>query len=169
MRRPEWPRWAGARVRRLLVAYLRRRSGRPFVGDALRIQCVPVAGLFQIDARPRSLRALGFVTLGGRFMNNPHDILDDRIDPVTRGFLGLTVRCARLHDHKLAPLPAADSYALYGLFPRSQAPADGLRQGRRASTPAAKSGGTSARARRRFQDSNKSSEPIALTPPGPPG
>src|SRR5262249_52988133 len=45
------------------------------------------------DRRP--LRALGFVTVGGRFMNNTHDILDDRIDVATRGLLGLTVTCAR--------------------------------------------------------------------------
>jgi hypothetical protein len=64
----------------------------------------------------RSLRALGFVTLGGRFMNNPHDILDDRIDATTRGLMGLTVSCARCHDHKFDPLSSADYYALYGVF-----------------------------------------------------
>src|SRR5262249_44167680 len=47
------------------------------------------------DRRP--LAALGFLTLGGRFMNNVHDILDDRIDVVTRGLLGLSVTCARCH------------------------------------------------------------------------
>src|SRR5262249_23480371 len=62
------------------------------------------------------LAALGFLTLGGRFMNNPHDILDDRIDVVTRGLLGLTVACARCHDHKYDPIPTADYYALYGVF-----------------------------------------------------
>src|SRR5205807_1450711 len=45
-------------------------------------------------AERRALRALGFLTVGGRFMNNVHDILDDRIDVVTRGLLGLTVSCA---------------------------------------------------------------------------
>src|SRR5262245_42877024 len=66
------------------------------------------------DRRP--LRALGFVTLGGRFMNNAHDILDDRIDVVTRGLMGLTVGCARCHDHKFDPIPTADYYSLYGVF-----------------------------------------------------
>lgn len=64
----------------------------------------------------RPLRALGFLTLGGRFMNNPHDIIDDRIDVVTRGLQGLTVSCARCHDHKFDPLPTADYYSLYGIF-----------------------------------------------------
>src|SRR5262249_6004562 len=70
----------------------------------------------------RSLRALGFVTLGGRFMNNPHDILDDRIDVGTRGLMGLTVSCARCHAHKFDPLPQADYYALYGVFASSEEP-----------------------------------------------
>jgi hypothetical protein len=73
------------------------------------------------DQRP--LRALGFVTLGGHFMNNPHDILDDRIDVVTRGLLGLTVSCARCHDHKFDPIPTADYYSLYGVFASSTEPA----------------------------------------------
>jgi hypothetical protein len=72
------------------------------------------------DRRP--LRALGFVTLGGHFMNNPHDILDDRIDVVTRGLLGLTVSCARCHDHKFDPIPTADYYSLYGVFASSTEP-----------------------------------------------
>jgi mono/diheme cytochrome c family protein len=66
------------------------------------------------DRRP--LTALGFLTLGGRFMNNVQDILDDRIDVVTRGLLGLTVSCARCHDHKFDPVPTADYYSLYGVF-----------------------------------------------------
>jgi hypothetical protein len=66
------------------------------------------------DRRP--LTALGFLTVGGRFMSNQHDVLDDRIDVVTRGLLGLTVTCARCHDHKFDPIPSKDYYALYGVF-----------------------------------------------------
>jgi hypothetical protein len=64
----------------------------------------------------RGLTALGFLTLGGRFMNNVHDICDDRIDVVTRGLMGLTVTCARCHDHKFDPISQKDYYALYGVF-----------------------------------------------------
>src|SRR2546430_1558300 len=53
------------------------------------------------------LAAMGFLTLGRRFLNNPHDIIDDRIDVVTRGLMGLTVTCARCHDHKFDPIPLA--------------------------------------------------------------
>ncbi|MCO6456755.1 MAG: PSD1 domain-containing protein [Pirellulaceae bacterium] len=72
------------------------------------------------DQRP--LAALGFLTLGPRFMNNAHDILDDRIDVVTRGLLGLTVTCARCHDHKYDPVSQADYYALYGVMRSSVEP-----------------------------------------------
>jgi hypothetical protein len=64
----------------------------------------------------KSLAALGFLTVGGHFMNNTHDIIDDRIDVVTRGLLGLTVTCARCHDHKFDPVPQADYYSIYGVF-----------------------------------------------------
>ena len=64
----------------------------------------------------KSLAALGFLTVGGHFMGNVHDIIDDRIDAVTRGYLGLTVSCARCHDHKFDPVPQADYYSLYGVF-----------------------------------------------------
>ncbi len=68
------------------------------------------------------LAAMGFLTLGRRFLNNPHDIIDDRIDVVTRGMMGLTVSCARCHDHKYDPIPIADYYSLYGVFSSSQEP-----------------------------------------------
>ena len=55
-------------------------------------------------------------------MNNTHDIIDDRIDVVTRGLLGLTVTCARCHDHKFDPIPSADYYSLYGVFRSSTEP-----------------------------------------------
>jgi hypothetical protein len=67
-----------------------------------------------------SLAALGFLTLGRRFINNKHDIIDDRIDVVFRGTMGLTVGCARCHDHKYDPLSTADYYAMYGIFQSSR-------------------------------------------------
>ena len=61
------------------------------------------------------LAALGFITVGKRFDNND-DTIDERIDTTTKGFLGLTVSCARCHDHKFDPIPAADYYSLHGVF-----------------------------------------------------
>ena len=71
---------------------------------------------------PAQLAAMGYLTLGRRFLNNPHDIIDDRIDVVTRGMLGLTATCARCHDHKFDPIPTADYYSLYGIFASSEEP-----------------------------------------------
>ncbi len=71
-----------------------------------------------------SLAALGFLTLGRRFLNNPNDIIDDRIDVVTRGTMGLTVTCARCHDHKFEPIPTEDYYALHGIFDSSEEPGE---------------------------------------------
>ena len=72
----------------------------------------------------RALAALGFLTLGRRFTGNQHDVIDDRIDVVTRGLMGLTVTCARCHDHKFDPIPTADYYALYGVFASTTEPSD---------------------------------------------
>lgn len=71
---------------------------------------------------PESLAALGFITLGNRYINNPHDIIDDRIDVVTRPLLGLSVSCARCHDHKFDPISSEDYYSLYGIFANSIEP-----------------------------------------------
>ncbi|MCA9231788.1 MAG: DUF1553 domain-containing protein [Planctomycetales bacterium] len=66
-----------------------------------------------------NLAAMGYLTLGRRFINNQHDIIDDRIDVVFRGMMGLTVACARCHDHMYDPIATEDYYALYGVFASS--------------------------------------------------
>jgi len=71
---------------------------------------------------PAQLAAMGYLTLGRRFLNNTADIIDDRIDVVSRGMLGLTASCARCHDHKFDPIPTADYYSLYGVFASSDEP-----------------------------------------------
>ena len=71
-----------------------------------------------IESDKQDLAALGMLTLGIN-LPRPTDVpenLDDRIDVVTRGFLGLSVACARCHDHKFDPIPQADYYSLYGVF-----------------------------------------------------
>jgi hypothetical protein len=65
------------------------------------------------------LAAMGYITVGRRFIGVTPDIIDDRIDVVSRGLLGLTVGCARCHDHKYDPIPTADYYSLYGIFQSS--------------------------------------------------
>src|SRR5207237_5410943 len=80
----------------------------------LRLQ-IAADQLVQGDDR-RDLAAMGFLTLGRRFLGVVHDIIDDRIDVVMRGAQGLTVGCARCHDHKYDPIPTKDYYSLYGVF-----------------------------------------------------
>jgi cytochrome c553 len=69
------------------------------------------------------LAALGYFGLGAEYYKDAGeapraiaDELDDRVDTLTRGFLGLTVACARCHDHKFDPIPQQDYYSLAGVF-----------------------------------------------------
>ena len=80
------------------------------------------ADLIQPKVPTWRMAALGYLTLGRMYDNNIHDIIDDQIDTVSRGFLGLTVACARCHDHKYDPVSTADYYSLYGVFASSEAP-----------------------------------------------
>ena len=48
------------------------------------------------------------------------DVVDEQIDTVGRAFLGLTLGCARCHDHKFDPVPTEDYYALAGIFQSTQ-------------------------------------------------
>jgi mono/diheme cytochrome c family protein len=70
------------------------------------------------------LAAMGFLTLGRLFDYNLNDEYDDRIDTVSRGLLGMTVACARCHDHKYDAITQADYYGLYGVFASSEEPVD---------------------------------------------
>ncbi|HEV8003317.1 MAG TPA: PSD1 and planctomycete cytochrome C domain-containing protein [Planctomycetaceae bacterium] len=70
------------------------------------------------------LAAMGYLTLGRLFDYNLNDEYDDRIDTVTRGMLGLTVACARCHDHKYDAIKQADYYSLYGVFASSEEPVE---------------------------------------------
>ncbi len=77
-------------------------------------------------ATPNSpnLAALGFYNVGERFINDRLLIADDRIDVIGRGLLGLTVACARCHDHKFDPIPSRDYYAIYSILNSSDEPDD---------------------------------------------
>ncbi len=75
-----------------------------------------------LGADNSALAALGFLTLGERFQNNENDIINDRIDVVTKGLLGLSVTCARCHDHMFDPISTKDYYSLRGIFASSYEP-----------------------------------------------
>ncbi|HEX4142889.1 MAG TPA: PSD1 and planctomycete cytochrome C domain-containing protein [Pirellulales bacterium] len=120
----------GGRVEnRLVYAYTYRdyvirafNDDKPFdrfILEQLAADQLKLAG----DQEP--LAALGFITVGKRFSNNKDDLIDDRIDVVSRGLLGLTVACARCHDHKFDPIPTEDYYSWHGIFANSTEPKEG--------------------------------------------
>jgi hypothetical protein len=80
------------------------------------------ADLLPGDDRLERLPALGFFALGPVYYGDRKmlDQYDDRIDTLSRGFLGLTVACARCHDHKYDPIATTDYYALAGVIASSE-------------------------------------------------
>ena len=83
-----------------------------------------IAGDRLAGENKKDLAALGFLTVGRRFINNIHDIIDDRLDLLGRGTMGVTIACARCHDHKFDPISTKDYYSLYGVFASSEEPKD---------------------------------------------
>jgi hypothetical protein len=74
-----------------------------------------------LDEHAPALAGLGFLTVGMQYRNR-NDLIDDQIDVVTRGLMGLTVSCARCHDHKFDAIPTKDYYALYACLANSLPP-----------------------------------------------
>jgi len=74
--------------------------------------------------------ATGFLVLGPKMLAEQDkqklvmDLVDEQIDVVSRSFLGLTVGCARCHDHKFDPVSTRDYYALAGIFKSTRAMAN---------------------------------------------
>lgn len=72
--------------------------------------------------RAEQLIATGFLMIGTKMLSERDkekmtlDVVDEQIDTVGRAFMGLTLGCARCHDHKFDPIPAEDYYALAGIF-----------------------------------------------------
>lgn len=72
--------------------------------------------------KAEQLVATGFLAIGVKDVNQRFkvryimDNVDEQIDTVSRAVLGLTVSCARCHDHKFEPIPTTDYYALAGIF-----------------------------------------------------
>ncbi len=70
--------------------------------------------------------ATGFLVIGPKMLAEDDpvklqmDIIDEQLDTIGKGFMGLTLGCARCHDHKFDPIPTADYYALAGIFKSTQ-------------------------------------------------
>ncbi|HUP78332.1 MAG TPA: PSD1 and planctomycete cytochrome C domain-containing protein [Pirellula sp.] len=82
------------------------------------------------------LIATGFLAIGPKTLTerNPRqfqaDLIDEQIDTTTRVILGVSVACARCHDHKFDPIPQSDYYALAGIFQSTETMFGGLRSQR---------------------------------------
>ena len=91
-----------------------------------RFVMLQIAGDLMTDSVLDDRRAVGFFATGPTFESDGGDAvsrakaraesLDEKIDALSRGFLGLTVACARCHDHKFDPISSTDYYALAGVF-----------------------------------------------------
>lgn len=83
-----------------------------------------------------NLIATGFLAIGPKSLSeqNPRqfqaDLIDEQIDTTTRVVMGISVGCARCHDHKFDPIPQTDYYALAGIFQSSQTLFGGVRSQR---------------------------------------
>lgn len=74
------------------------------------------------EERRRNLVATGFLVLGPTNYEEQDkgvlrmDIVDEQLDTMGRSLMGMTISCARCHDHKFDPIPASDYYALAGIL-----------------------------------------------------
>jgi hypothetical protein len=94
-----------------------------FVREQIAGDLLPAASAEEAD---RQRIATGFLALGGKAFEEAKpelfrmDVIDEQMDTMGRAILGLSIGCARCHDHKFDPLPTADYYALAGIFRSSQ-------------------------------------------------
>lgn len=81
-----------------------------------------LAGDLVPDANEESITATGFLVLGAKVLAEPDreklemDTIDEQLDTVGKAFLGMTIGCARCHNHKFDPLLQSDYYALAAIF-----------------------------------------------------
>ena len=103
----------------VIDSFNRDKPYHRFVAEQIAGDLLPAASVKQ---RRDQVIGTGFLTLGSLTINSGGneqfvlDQVDDQIDVTTRGFLGLSVACARCHDHKYDPVSQKDYYALAGIF-----------------------------------------------------
>ena len=90
-----------------------------FVREQIAGDLLPSKGAVE---RNEHLIATGFLAIGPKGLNEKNreqftmDLVDEQLDTTTRAVMGLTVSCARCHDHKFDPIPTRDYYAMAGIF-----------------------------------------------------
>ncbi len=93
------------------------------VDQFIRMQVAGDLMPFADDAqRADQLVATSFLMIGPKMLSERNkdklrmDVVDEQIDTIGKTFMGLTLGCARCHDHKFDPIPTEDYYALAGIF-----------------------------------------------------
>jgi cytochrome c553 len=103
----------------VITAYNSDKPYNQFVREQLAGDLLPST---TVEDQHEKWIATGFLVLGPKAFNEPMpekllaDVVDEQIDVTSKAFLGLTVACARCHDHKFDPIPTRDYYALAGIF-----------------------------------------------------
>ncbi len=109
----------------VLQAFNDDRPFDQFVREQLAGDLLPSA---TEDERQRRIVATGYLAMARHFAGGegePHLTLDDAIDNMSHAFLGLSINCARCHDHKFDPISSHDYYALYGILSSTTFPHPG--------------------------------------------
>jgi hypothetical protein len=107
----------------VIEAFHRDKPFNQFVREQIAGDLLPAADQEQRDER---ITATGFLVVGPKIIlagdkeQARMDAIDEQIDTVGKAFLGLTLGCARCHDHKFDPIPVKDYYALAGIFDSTQ-------------------------------------------------
>lgn len=93
-----------------------------FLIEQLAGDLMPPSETTPISEKQRRITATGFLSVGPKMLADDDpvkkemDIIDEQLDTLSKAFLGMTVACARCHDHKFDPIPTADYYSLAGIF-----------------------------------------------------
>src|SRR6185503_10778249 len=103
----------------VIDAFNKDKPFNQFVREQIAGDLLPSADQQQRDEQ---ITATGFLVLGPKVIGDDDkeqlrlDVVDEQIDTVGKAFLGLTLGCARCHDHKFDPVPTRDYYALAGIL-----------------------------------------------------
>ena len=91
-----------------------------FVREQLAGDLLPADG--SAERQPAGIIATGFLALGPKAIAQQdkkkmlYDVYDEQVDVTSKAFLGLTIACARCHDHKFDPILTKDYYSLISIF-----------------------------------------------------
>ncbi len=100
--------------------FLREQIAGDIIGQAMLSQLGTAPDAVALEKYRQMVIATGFIAISRRFgfdVENYHNLtIQDTIDTLGQAVLGLTLGCARCHDHKFDPVSGKDYYALYGIF-----------------------------------------------------